>query len=288
MVIIDQSRCNACGLCTKICHEYCLRLNGDILTIDYKFCSSCTQCIAVCPEQALTWDHIRPEKFNTSIYPGPEQLAELFKERRTIRDFTNQKIDKLLLEEIAGYAIYAPTHDFNLRVIIIDDDRIIHLLDSIILKFSKNLYKWIYRTGMIHFLLKVFTPDLESEFLQARPKLEIALKRNAGLKTKPAAILMVIGNKKVPLSLESAQYALYNIDLYAQTKGIACRNLVGNQMTLNRNKKFKKLIGLKRSERINGTLLLGYPAIKFRNKVLGKQIPIQWNAMKNQQLQNQN
>lgn len=89
---------------------------------------------------------------------------------------------------------------------------------------------------------------------------------------------MIIGNKKTPLSLESAQYALYNIDLYAQTKGIACRNLVGNQMILNGNKQFKKSIGLARNEKIYGTIALGYPAVRFRNKVAGKKIWIQWNA----------
>jgi len=50
---------------------------------------------------------------------------------------------------------------------------------------------------------------------------------------------------------------------------------------LNGNKKFKKLIGLDRNERIFGTITMGYPAIKFKNKVLGKLIKIQWNKTKN-------
>lgn len=281
MIKIDLDKCNACGLCAKICHEYCLQLDNNILTIDYKYCSTCTQCIAVCPQQALTWDNIKPELFDKSLYPDSSQIAELLKERRTIRDFTEQKIDKSLLEEIAGYAIYAPTHDFNLRVIIIDDESIIKQIDSLVLKFSTNFYKWIYKPRIVHFLMKLFTPDLEFEYLQAKPKLESAIKRNSGLKTKPAAIIMIIGNKRIPLSLESAQYALYNIDLYAQTKGIACRNLVGNQMILNGNKKFRRLIDLNNNERIYGTILMGYPAIKFRNKVSGKHIRIQWNMIKN-------
>lgn len=277
MVNIDLSKCNSCRLCIRICHEYCLKLDNDILTIDYKYCSTCSQCIAVCPRQALTWDNIKPELFDKSLYPRSAQIAELLKERRTIRDFTNQKIDKLLLEEIASYAIYAPTHDFNLRVIIIDDETIIKYVDSIVLKFSINLYKWIFKPGIVHFLVKLFAPDSEFEYLKAKPKLENAVKKNCGLKTKPAAIILIIGNKRTPLSLESAQYALYNIDLYAQTKGIACRNLVGNQMILNRSKKFRKLMGLNQTDKIYGTILMGYPAIRFSNKVVGKSIRIQWN-----------
>ncbi len=278
MIRIDQDKCNLCGLCVRICHEYCLHIENEILTLDKQYCSTCTQCIAVCPQQAITWNNLQPEAFDKAIYPNSQQLEELLKERRTIREYTPKKIDKSLLKEIAGYALYAPTHDFNLRVIIIDDDVLLQQIDSMVLKFSANLYKWIYRSGIVYFLLKVFTPDLKFEFLRARPKMENAIRRHAGFKSKPAAILMIIGNKRIPLSLESAQYALYNIDLYAQTKGIACRNLVGNQMILNRNKKFRRLIGLSKYERIFGTILMGYPAIKFKNKVTGKHIKIQWNT----------
>jgi nitroreductase len=256
-------------------------IDNSILNIDYKYCSTCTQCIAICPKQALTWDNIEPELFNKSLYPDSKQIDELLKERRTIRDFTNKKIEKSLLEEIVSYAIYAPTHNFNLRVIIIDDESLIKLVDSLLLKFSNNLLKWVYKPRIVHFLLKLFTPDLEFEYLKAKPKLEKALKRNCSLKSKPAAIILIIGNKRIPLSLESAQYALYNIDLFAQTKGIACRNLVGNQMILNDNNKFRTTINLNKNERIYGTILMGYPAIKFRNKVIGKKIRINWNSINN-------
>ena len=281
MIKIDTVKCNACGICVKICHEYCMQFENETLTIDYKYCSTCTQCIAICPKQALTWDNIPPEKFDKSLYPDSSQIAELLKQRRTIRDFTDGKINKSLLEEIVNHAIYAPTHNFNLRAIVIDDEDVIMTADSLVLKLSTNIYNWLYKPKLIRLLLKLFTPGMESEFLQAKPKLEIAIKRNRGFKTTPAAIVLIVGDKRIPLSLESAQYALYNIDLYAQTKGIGCRNLVGNQMIFNRNKNFRKLIGLSKKEKIFGTILLGHPAIKFRNKVNGKKILIQWNTVKN-------
>jgi hypothetical protein len=65
--------------------------------------------------------------------------------------------------------------------------------------------------------------------------------------------------------------------LYAQAAGLASRSLVGNQMLLNRDKPLRKKQGLSKHERIFGTLCLGFPAVKFRNKVMGKKIPIQWN-----------
>ncbi|MBU0712174.1 nitroreductase family protein [bacterium] len=281
MIKIDSDKCNLCGLCTKICHESCLHIDNDILTIDYKYCSTCTQCIAICPQLALTWNDFQPEKFDKSLFPDIKHVRELLMERRTIRDYTDKKIEKSILQEITDYAIYAPTHNFNLRAIIIDDEEIIKEVDSLIFKFSVNIYKWLYKPRIILTLIKLFVPKSEFEYLKAKPKLEKVKKRAHGFKTKPAAIILIIGEKRVPLSLESAQYALYNIDLYGQTKGLACRNLVGNQMILNRNKKFKKLIGLNKSEKIFGAITLGYAAIKFKNKVIGKKINIQWNSIKN-------
>ncbi len=278
MIQIDSDNCNACGLCIKICHESCLRLDDDVLRVDYKFCSTCTQCIAICPNQAITWNHVKPELFDQSLYPDSRQFRELLMQRRTIRDFSSQKIDKPVLEEIANMAIYAPTHNFNLRTIIIDDENIISQIDALIRAFSLNIYSWFYKPGIIPKLIKVLAPEREFEYLKAKPKLENVQKRNSGFKTKPAAIILIIGDKRIPLTLESAQYALYNIDLYAQTKGIACRNLVGNQMILNGNKQFKKSICLTRDEKIFGTIALGFPAVRFGNKVTGKQIRIQWNG----------
>ena len=280
MILINQIKCNACGICTRICHENCMKINDNILSVNYKYCSTCTQCIAICPEKAISWDNHEPLDFDRSLYPGPGQVAELLMERRTIRDFANKRIERPLLEEITGFAIYAPTHDFNLKAVIIDDEQIISQIDNLILRFSIKVYRWLFRTAVIHSLIKIFTPSMEFEFLKTRPKLESAKKRNHGLKTKPAAVIMIVGDKRTPLSLESAQYALYNIDLYAQSRGLACRNLVGNQMILNRNKEFRKLMGLNKYERISGLIILGYPAIKFRNKVIGKKMSIQWNALK--------
>jgi len=105
MILIDQDKCNACGLYVKVCHEYCLLLEEDSLTIDYEICSTCTQCVAVCPTRAISWDHHPPIKFDCSLYPTPEQVGELFRERPTNRDYTRKAVDRDLLEENALLAL---------------------------------------------------------------------------------------------------------------------------------------------------------------------------------------
>lgn len=278
MVTINQDRCNLCGICIKICHESCMKIENETITIDYRYCSTCCQCISVCPEQALLWDDKAPITFNKTLYPSPVQIEELLEERRTIRDFTKERIDRTLLEQIVILASLAPTHNFNLRVIVIDDPEIIGKIETAIYRFTTRLYRFLYKPKVIHWMVRFFASKSEFEYLKAKPKLEKSIERGKAFKTVPAAIVMIVGGKRIPLSLESAQYSLYNIDLYAQTCGLGCRNLVGNQMILNRSKSLRKLLKIAKDEKIFGTIALGYPAVRFKNKVIGKQMPIQWNS----------
>ncbi len=277
MIVVDKDKCGGCGSCVKICHEHCITLVDDRVSIDYQFCSTCTQCIAVCPQRALSWNHVPPVAYDKARLPSPEQVDELFKERRTIRHFKSDKIDRALLEEIVGYSVYAPTHNFNFRAIVVDDEEITGLIDAVIMRFTSRLYHFLYAPKIVYKLLRRIAPAYEPEYVRARPKLENTLERGCTFQSPPVALVFVVGDRRVPLSEPSAQYALYNMSLYAQVKGIGCRNLVGNQTILNRSNAVRKRLGLEKHERIFGTLGLGYPAVKFRNKVRGKSMNVQWN-----------
>lgn len=214
--------------------------------------------------------------YNKALLPDSDQLDELLKERRTIRDFKPDKIGKDLLQEIVNYAIYSPAHSFNFRAVIIENEKVIHQIDHIIFKYSSRIHRFLYKPKFFYAFVRLMTPERAYEYLKAKPKLEAALKRGRNFKTIPPAIVMIIADKRIPLRVESAQYALYSMNLYAHSKGLGCRNLVGNQMFLNRAKSMRQMLGLKKHERIAGTMAIGYPAVKFSRKVEGKMIQVDW------------
>ena len=274
MIIVDEAKCLACGSCVEICHEHCMTLIDGTVSIDYGYCSTCTQCIAVCPEQALSWNHVPPVAYDETRLPSPEQLNELFKERRSIRFYEDRKIDRMLLEEIIGYGIYAPTQNFKLRAIVVDDEEIIQAFDRVVLKYVSRIYNVFCKPKIMSDLARMIgrSPD----HLQAKPKLEAALERGYA-SHHPAAIVFIVGDRRKVLSEPSAQFVLYNMILYAQTKGIGSCLWANGPMFLDKNKAAKKHLSLHNHERIFGALLLGYPAVSFRNKVQGKRLSIQWN-----------
>jgi ferredoxin len=278
MVVINKEKCTGCSSCVKICHEHCMSLVDKKIAIDYEACSTCTQCIAICPQKALAWDGVLPLDFDQALLPSVAQLEELLRERRTIRAFTEESVERKTLEEIISWGAYAPTHNFNLRSIAIDDPEIIEAFDKAAYQFSKWIYQLVFRPRLIRGLVTLASRSMREEFNKALPKLEIAIERGRGYDSRPAALVCVVGDGRIPLSLESAQYALYNMSLFAQGKGLGCRNLVGNQMIFNRSKEIRHLLCMKPHEKIFAIAGFGHPSVRFRNKVFGKRMSVQWNG----------
>lgn len=277
MIRISADRCQGCGECANICHEHCISLVDQVVNIHYDFCSTCCQCIAICPSQALSWNNIKPEPFNDQLLPTDNQIKELLKQRHTIRAFSREKPDRKLIEEIVNMGAWAPTHHYSFRAIVVDDDTILDQLDTALYNYVKKIYRFLYKPKIVNWLVKTIASRYRGEYLRAKPKLEKSLASGKGYQSIPPVIIFVVGDKRAPLSLESAQYLLYNMIMLAASRKLGTRILVGNQMFINRHKRFRHKINLSGRERIYGMLGLGYPQPTFRNKVAGKNLKIQWN-----------
>jgi nitroreductase len=252
-----------------------MSLVEGIASIEYEYCSTCSQCVAVCPERALSWDGVEPEPFDADRVPAPEQLDELFKQRRSIRTYKQLKINRVLLEEIVRYGIYAPTHNYGFRAIIVDDEAVMDALDRILMRFVSMVYNVAYRPKIVGWMAGIL--GISEEYLLNKPKLENSLERGFAFH-HPAAIVFIAGHKRIPLSVDSAQYALANMTFYAQVKGIASCLWGNGPIFMDKSPAARRQLGLRRSDRIFGALFLGYPAVRFRNKVEGRRMAIQWNG----------
>jgi formate hydrogenlyase subunit 6/NADH:ubiquinone oxidoreductase subunit I len=277
MVIVEKDKCVGCGLCVKICHEHCIHLvnrnNRKEIEIDNALCSTCTQCIAICSQQALSWNGVLPMPFQKEQMPALAQLKELLKERRTTRYFKKGRIDRALLEEIIQMGIYAPTNNYNLRAIVVDDPATLQEFDAIILRYVSLVYNLFYKPQVLFKVLNAITPLVTAK---QKVKLETGLRRGSAFESMPAATIFIVGDARILESETSAQYALYNMILCAQVKDIGSRISAAGVLTLDRNRAVRRYLKLQRHEHILANLDLGYPAVRFRNKVEGKRMPVIW------------
>lgn len=273
MIKLLLEKCTNCGLCQKVCHEHSISMLDGKPVLALEICSTCGQCVAVCPARALQWSGCSPVKFDRGLLPAPEQLDEMYRERRTIRFFKDVRISRDILETIVGYSIYAPTNNYNLRAVVVDNPKTIDELEQVVLKNISLIYRIIMRPKLIFNLIRKFTPALDPK---DKIKIEEAMARGRTLLSKPAAVVFIVGDKRVALSEASAQYALCNIMYYAQTLGIGSCLRGSAQIFLNRSSTARKRLQMGKEERIFGALMLGYPEIKFSNKVTGKKMPVTW------------
>lgn len=272
MITYSPDSCTLCGMCSAICHEGCITINQDSLSIDHSMCSTCTQCIAVCPQQALSWDHVPPERFQKRNLPTPQQMDELFRQRRTVRSFKPQRLDRETIETIIRAGVLAPTNNYHLRVVAVNDDAAVAELNRLAARVLRTIYNLVYRHKLIFGLLKRLTPGIQDK---DKVKLEAGLERETTFE-KSTAVLVIIGEIQIAHSDASAQYALANMMYYAQSMGLGTRLSGGGKILLGNNRQARRLLGLQKGEHILGILEVGYPAVKFHNKVQGKSMPVEW------------
>jgi len=276
MVRIDAERCTRCGSCVKVCHEHCMTLAESAPVIDYRACSTCCQCVAICPQRALSWEGVPPAPFEPGLLPTVAQLQELLAQRRTVRSFSAAPVDRAVIAEIVSWGASAPTHNFHLRCVAVDDPLVIAAFDRAAFRFSARVYRLVFRPRPVRWLASLCPPAVREEFFKALPKLQAVVRRGRGYDSLPPALVCVVGDRRTPLSLESAQYALYNMALVSQARGLGCRNLVGNQAIFNRSRELRAMLGLGRAESIFAIAGFGHPAVRFRNKVMGRAMSVRW------------
>jgi nitroreductase len=196
-------------------------------------------------------------------------LDELFKERRSIRFFKEKRIDRTLLEEIVGYGIYAPTNNHELRAVVVDDAGVIAELEHIAERFNSRVYTLFFKPKIVFELLRRINPAVN-------PQVKVKLEERRHDLFNPAAMVLIIGDRRIAFSEASAQAALDQMTFYGQVCGVGGCLWGAGVIVLDRNKVARERLGLERWEHVLGILLLGYPAVKFVNKVEGRKMDIEW------------
>lgn len=259
----NESICTHCGLCAQTCHADSISVTADSYEIDYNTCSTCSQCIAICPTRALSWNGIPPRPVDEKLLPSAEQLEEFLKWRRSYWHFKDKKVPREKLRKIAEMGKYSPTNNYDMDVLIVDDPDLIRKIDDICIARVRRIYRIFFKPRIVRFLLKRF-----EQWRKADPKVIGVLENNTLFSNAPA-LMMVLGDPMTYLTLESSQFFLYNMQLTALSLGLGSRQSSSGVTYLAKNKKARKLLGIPKGKRIFAIMFLGYPELKYRNKVEG-------------------
>lgn len=116
-IVTHPEICNGCGLCVSVCKAFKLAIENKKVVISNAStfgCIGCGHCMAICPTGAIEvfGREVSPQDvFELSLKAGIadfDQLLTLLQNRRSIREFSDRKIDPEVIEKILTVAKTAP------------------------------------------------------------------------------------------------------------------------------------------------------------------------------------
>jgi len=117
---LDADRCTGCGLCLDVCPSDVLALENGTITLSREGCFGCDHCAAVCPAGAITIDSVSTGNLTlATVQTGGRWLpfgefdtallVRLLYSRRSCRSFTEEPVEKAVLDDLARIGTMAPS-----------------------------------------------------------------------------------------------------------------------------------------------------------------------------------
>jgi NAD-dependent dihydropyrimidine dehydrogenase PreA subunit/nitroreductase len=111
--VLDSDKCVKCGDCVKECPAgvYEQRRQQDVpMVVRESSCVECGHCMMRCPVDAISVAGYSGDNIvAVGSLPESEEVASLLLGRRSIRSFTDQQVDRALLERVVILAASAPS-----------------------------------------------------------------------------------------------------------------------------------------------------------------------------------
>jgi len=269
----NNDLCVGCGSCVTECHLLFIdkRGRGNVPYMKMQnLCISCGHCVAVCPNNAVTHPDI---EMSNCHYIGeiaqPEALAELFKARRSAREFKNKPIEKSIIEDVINMASYAPS-DLNSQnryfYVLTETEKINTIEAAVVEGFAKYIESAV-QSGV---------PENSSEILLSRDIVNDFRNGKHSIFRNAPCLIFIFG----PQESESF-FAPFNaitanayIMLYARSLGL--ESCVIGRVMYNTNE-LGEFLGIPQNQKIYSALALGYPKAKYKKTVDRKPKKVIWN-----------
>lgn len=283
-VLIDSEKCTACGLCVSVCKDFSLEIieNKAALSDNSVFgCIGCGHCMAICPEGAITISGRElsedclfelPAKESTANY---DQLHNLYKMRRSLREFKKKPVEQELIDKILNAAKTAPMGlpPSDVHVVVFDSYEKVRAFSFDFCRYLEDM-QWLVSKWFLA-LMRPFWGKSNDEMFKGfvRPMFKVYIenmKKGENLVTYDAPLAMYFYGSPYTDPADPIVAATYAM-LAGESLGLGNCMLGGIHPLIQNGKKAKKLrekYGIKYPSREGLFVIFGYPAVKYKKGIV--------------------
>ena len=279
-VIIDQKRCESCGICGDVCPRHIPETidNGiETATVISKdrigLCMGCGHCSAVCPHGAIEVERLENELFGPvkKSEMDDSQLLSFLQHRRSIRRYKDKPVPRPEIHRVIEAVHSSPTGTGRMTtgVIVIDNPETLARLSEFVYEMyaalEKNLANPIARIFIkrkagqkklrtlqdfvmpgMHWYLRWYREGRSNEILRNCP------------------VLMLFHSPVFePVAAENCLLAAFHAIMMAEALGIGtCMNdLI--PPACQRLPQLRELLSLAEDREVYASITMGYPKYQF-------------------------
>lgn len=283
---IITEECIGCKKCVSVCPSFVLEMAESApVVVRGDWCIGCGHCIAVCPTEAILPEEgsfVAPPRKGEAPATSPEVLELLFRERRSVRIYTNDPVPGDILNKILDAGRYAPTgsNSQNVHYVALESpERVAELQKMTVSFYDKTFSRFRGRLGTL--ILPLFVGRKTAEYLrESFPVIEYANEQIKQDKDRlfyhaPAVILTHAESWDTSSSF-NCSVALYNCSLMAHTLGLGCcfNGFLVN--AVNHGPKIKRWLGIPMDHKCYSAMTLGFPNVKYLRLVHRRPSKVMW------------
>jgi nitroreductase/NAD-dependent dihydropyrimidine dehydrogenase PreA subunit len=271
--VVNTKACIGCSRCVAVCPSFVMDMAEEkSAVVRGEWCIGCGHCEAVCPTEAIYREgssfDMHPIKRETPSV-APETLKLLFRERRSVRNYTRDPVPGEMLNEILDAGRYAPTgsNSQNVHYVVLTAPDRIAELQRMTAGFYDRIFSRVRgRSGL--FLVSLMAGRKTAEYLrQSLPKVEYAKEEMRQGRDRlfyhAPVVMLTHAESWDPCSPFNCSVALYHCSLMAHALGLGCcfNGFLVN--AVNHAPRIRRKLGIPADHKCYSAMTLGFPDMKY-------------------------
>lgn len=279
--VIDREACVGCGLCVRVCPAETISMADGKAAVTGTESLSCGHCAAVCPTGAIRVTSLENDAQSFRTFESGDrwlpfgqfdagELVRLMRSRRSCRNYTDQPVDRTVLEDLVRIGVSAPSgsncQDWTFTIL--PTRSAVMTLGRLVGEFFERTNRMAEKAWLRNLLKLAGKPQLANYYRNYYESIQEGLEewRRTGRERifHGATAAILVGSRPgESCPREDALLASQNILLGAHCLGLGTCLIGFAVEAMRQEPSIKRAMGIPDAESVYAVVALGHPDEKY-------------------------